>query len=776
MKLKKAILSVMDRDTLKSAVDDLELDGVDRRSREEMAATLSRARRAQPAVLLEYLYENQIKEVCELVGVSTTGRRNKLIKRLAQLDGKSQNAKRIKNANKTTSSVAKRKGQQKMNNDTVADDSTIESEPAPVRLPPPPSGMLRATKPELVWPGKYNDDGALKEVPRVSLPFQVIERINESRATREARKDRGPTLFDIWEQDTGDTFELGWRNKLIWGDNLLVMGSLLEQFAGKVDLIYIDPPFATGADFSFTTQIGESGTDIIKEQSIIEEKAYRDTWGRGVSSYLEMVYARLILMRDLLKKTGSIFVHVDWHVAASVRFLLDEVFGSDNYRNEIIWWYYNKLQGNVGRLAANHDVIFWYSVSDDFTFHKLVENRDEPKRQQKRVWDPETGSLKQARDEDGNLLYYDVTTKTVDDVWRLPYLMPADRKENVGFQTQKPVRLLRRILLSASNGGDLVADFFCGSGSLLVCAENPVFNYIEKTEKLITDDLDLGPRRWIGCDLSRWSIHTSRKRLTSIEGCNSFDVLNLGQYERQYWQGVTFGEGDERSLTERALYEYLAFILRLYGAQPVPGLTHLHGKKGRAMVHIGAVDAPVTIDEISQSLDECAKLNRPELHILGWEWEMGLYDLMVAEGKKKGVKLVLLHIPREVMEQQAVDRGDIQFFELAYLEVDIKQSKGRKAQVKLTDFVIPNTDLIPDEVRSKVKKWSDFIDYWSIDWEFQNDTFMQGWVAYRTRKERSLPLTSDTHTYEKAGKYTVLVKVIDIFGNDTSQAHVIEVK
>jgi adenine-specific DNA-methyltransferase len=153
---------------------------------------------------------------------------------------------------------------------------------------------IEITKTELVWPGKYNEDGTLKEVPRVSLPFQVIERVNESRATREANKGQTLSLFDTYEGKEGDTFEAGWRNKLIWGDNLLVMGSLLEKFAGKIDLIYIDPPFATGADFSFTTPIGESGEEVTKEQSVIEEKAYRDTRRRGRDSYLSMMTQRLI--------------------------------------------------------------------------------------------------------------------------------------------------------------------------------------------------------------------------------------------------------------------------------------------------------------------------------------------------------------------------------------------------------------------------------------------------------------------------------------------------
>ena len=255
-----------------------------------------------------------------------------------------------------------------------------------------------------------------------------------------------------------------------------------------------------------------------------------------------------------------------------------------------------------------------------------------------------------------------------------------------------------------------------------------------------------------------------------MENCKPFDVLNLGRYERQYWQGVTFGKKD-KPVTERALYEYLAFILKLHGSQPVTGLSHLHGKKGKAMIHVGAVDAPVTIGEIEFAVEECVTLKQKELHVLGWEWEMGLQNLVVQEARNRSVKLLLLQIPREVMEQQAADKGDVRFFELAYLEAAIRKPKKLAAQVTLKDFVIPNAEFIPDEVRSKVRKWSDYIDYWAVDWDFRNDTFMQGWVTYRTRKDRTLALASDPHTYEKPGRYRVLVKVIDIFGNDTSHAY-----
>ena len=597
------------------------------------------------------------------------------------------------------------------------------------------------TKTDLVWPGKYNEDGTLKEVPRVSLPFQVIETVNESRATREVKKvGVQGGLFDVYEGKEGDTFEAGWRNKLIWGDNLLVMESLLEKFAGKIDLIYIDPPFATGADFSFTAKIGDEDLEVTKEQSSIEEKAYRDTWGTGLASYLSTMATRLMLMRDLLAPNGSLLVHVDYRVAHYLKLILDEIFGSDRMINEIIW-HYRSGGGGKGNFGRKHDTILYFSKSSDYYFDDDASQARVPH---------DAVIAKKWEDK------FDSRGKIRPDVWDISR-PPNHSSEWVGFPTQKPIALLEVPIAVLSPPNGLVADFFCGSGTTLAVAEK------------------LG-RRWIGCDLGRWGVHVTRKRLLGIENCKPFEVLNLGKYERQYWQGVTFGETKGKSLTEQALYEYLAFILKLYGAQPVAGMAHLHGKKGKAMVHIGAVDAPVTIAEIDASVDECAKLKQGELHVLGWEWEMGLYDLMVAAAKKKGIKLLLLQIPREVMESQAAAKGDVRFFELAYLEAEIKRAKKLTAQVALKDFVIPNTELIPEDVRSKVKKWSDYIDYWAVDWDFRNDTFMQGWVAYRTRKERKLPLVSDPHTYEKAGKYRILVKVIDIFGNDTSQAFDAEVK
>jgi len=253
MKLKHAILSVIGRDILKEIVDALEIEGVDRRSVKEMAAAASRARRATPEFLLEFLYEPQVKEVCELVGIDSRDRRKALVERLLRYQSRLSTDNRKK---PLRSGAGRKKVRNRRESSNMSENNNEAVEPAaqrPVRLPEPPPGMFRITKTELVWPGKYDEHGNLgnlREPPRVNLPFQVIERVNESRATRVAKQTKYP-LFAAYEGNEGDTFEEGWRNKLIWGDNLLVMGSLLEKFAGKIDLIYIDPPFATGADFSF---------------------------------------------------------------------------------------------------------------------------------------------------------------------------------------------------------------------------------------------------------------------------------------------------------------------------------------------------------------------------------------------------------------------------------------------------------------------------------------------------------------------------------------------
>ena len=283
------------------------------------------------------------------------------------------------------------------------------------------------------------------------------------------------------------------------------MGALREKFAGKVDLIYIDPPFGTGSDFSFTTEVGDSGEELAKEQSLIEEKAYRDTWGNGLESYLQMISPRLSLLRDLLSPKGHIFVHLDVHTGPYLKPVLDEIMGRDNFQNQIAWYYYNKLHGATKRcLPKAYDIILHYlkDKESNYTYHTLSEPRDKPVKKLKYRF--VGGKIENLKDESGKTITYESTERQIDNVWRIRCLQPANLQEWVNFSTQKPVDLIQRILRVASNEGDLVLDAFCGSGSSLVAAESL-------------------KRRWIGCDLGRWGSPRTRKRLLGIEGCKPFE-------------------------------------------------------------------------------------------------------------------------------------------------------------------------------------------------------------------------------------------------------------
>jgi DNA modification methylase len=581
-------------------------------------------------------------------------------------------------------------------------------------------------------------DGKPSQIERLHLPFQTVETINESRATRE--RDAG-SLLGGGESSAADV-----RNRLIWGDNKLVMSSLLRDYAGQVKLVYIDPPFDTGADFSYRVTVGDGSLE--KLPSILEEHAYRDTWGRGKGSYLAMLYERLVLIHELLADDGSLFVHLDWHQGHYVKVLLDEIFGEERFLNEIVWWYYNKYQGNIKRFASNHDVIFWYSKTDDYTFNRQKEPREKPIQQIKRVWDKEKQMLVNAKDpETGKVLYQESTERTVDDVWRLSMLQPADKTENVRYETQKPLTVAERVIAAATDEDDLVADFFCGSGTALVAAEN------------------LG-RRWLGSDIGRFAIHTTRKRLLNIPDCRPFDIQNLGAYERQRWQQAS-GNG--------ALRAYFDTILAFYRAESVDGFLHLHGRKAGRLVHVGATDAPVTIDECDEVMDEMADNGIEAADLLGWEWEMGLHDTIPESARRRGLDLQLRQIPREVMEREVAEADAVRFFELAYVDLDVRRN-GREASVVLKDFAIPSEDLIPAEVREKVETWSDLIDYWSIDFDHSDETFHNQWQAYRTREEPKLATESDWHEYPEPGRYAIVVKIIDIFGNDTTKLAEVKIK
>lgn len=313
----------------------------------------------------------------------------------------------------------------------------------------------------------------------------------------------------------------GWRNRIYWGDNLQVMSHLLKEFRGKVNLIYIDPPFDSKADYKKKIEL--RGQAISNDQNAFEEKQYTDIWTND--EYLQFMYERLVLLRELLADDGSIFVHCDWHKNHFLRIILDEVFGSESFRNEITWHYYNKMQGNINRFASNHDTILFYSKATKFTFNKIQEKRDATTKQIKRVWDKASKKLVNAKGDDGKVIYIETDDKTVDDVWRLSMLQPADRTENLFYPTQKPESVVERIIEAASNPGDLVFDCFMGSGTAQAVS------------------MRLG-RKFIGADINLGALQTTTKRLISLADelsqelevtdepiFKGFEVYNVNHYD-----------------------------------------------------------------------------------------------------------------------------------------------------------------------------------------------------------------------------------------------------
>ena len=714
---------------------------------------------------------------------------------------------------------------------------------------------------ELVWNGKTND------ICNIVFPFQTIEQVDEPRAEKPSEADMQLALFD----ERGRQLK-GWTNKLIWGDNKLVLSSLKNgplreeiEEQGGLKLIYIDPPFDVGADFSMDIEIG--GETLTKDPNILEEIAYRDTWGQGSDSFLAMIYERLLLMRDLLAEDGSIYVHCDWRVNSLLRFVLDEVFSAFNFVNEIIWRRKQAQAWSSEQFGITNDTLLFYGKSVDRIFNPTYSKDDDNTKKYIRerfkfddgdgrkymksplvnplvrpnlqyefrgVKPPRTGWLyKKERmeemyqnnelvmpDEPTARIYRKIYLDTyqgqmVQNVWvDIPIVNPmAD--ERVDYPTQKPEALLERIIKTSSNEGDLVADFFCGSGTTGAVAEK------------------LG-RRWIAADLGKFAIHTTRKRMIGVQrqlkadgkDYRAFEILNLGKYERQHYIDVNPNlreEEQQKQLVEKER-AFLDLILRAYAAEKTDGFTSFQGKKAGRLVAIGPVNLPVTRLFVEEIILKCHRHQITRVDVLGFEFEMGLFPNVLDEAKSRGIDIAPKFIPADVFDKRAVDQGQVVFHDVAFIEVKPhitaeRKDKSATVAVELTDFsVFYSQDSVSHAEQTlknkssrivvekgqvvKVSKeangivnrevltkhWTDWIDYWSVDFDFESKheiirmqnsktgeweeqwtgdyVFENEWQSFRTKKDRSLELTSVAHECAP-GRRKIAVKVVDIFGNDT---------
>ncbi len=674
---------------------------------------------------------------------------------------------------------------------------------------------------ELVWDGKTN------EVCDIVLPFQTIEQVDEPR--EESRIQQSPFLFDTSGRQLS-----GWTNKLIWGDNNLVLSSLHRgelrreiEDNGGLKLIYIDPPFDVGADFKMDIEIG--GETLTKEPSVLEQIAYRDTWGKRENSYIAMIYERLQLMYDLLADDGSIYVHCDWRVNSYIRILLDDVFGVENFRNEIIWLYGGKGLANAKKnfLPFNATILF-YSKSDkmilnnkhDGEISQSVLSRfgkylnEDNKILFSTLWKSnENSEIKKAtnrfitqngREPEGADVAVDYSVGTlIKNVWDDIPIIRENKTylEYVGYPTQKPEALLERIIKASSNEGDMVADFFCGSGTTAVVAEK------------------LG-RKWIAADIGKFAIHTTRKRLISVQremkaeakDYRAFALLNLGKYERQYFvpTNIKLSPEEKEAQAQQKWEKYIKLILHAYKAEQLPNDSFFHGKQSGKMVFVGPINLPVSKLEAKNIIEECRNRNIIAADVLAFEYEMGLSPNITDEAKKYGIALSFKTIPPEVFDKRAVEKGQVAFYDVAHIEIKPhikKGGSGRVVSVELKNFsthysqgadntkadsvVVRNGQVYKNikdgEPELLTKKWSDWVDYWAVDFyyesrpaivrtqdesgewqEFRTGEFIfeNEWQSFRTRKNRELELKS-VEKEITAAKVKIAVKVVDIFGNDT---------
>lgn len=562
-----------------------------------------------------------------------------------------------------------------------------------------------------------------------------------------------------------------WMNRLIYGDNLLAMQALLAGDAqtglpslrGKVDLIYIDPPFDSKADYR--TKISLPGTDIQQKPTVIEQFAYADTWEEGTISYLKMIYPRLALMREILSEKGSIYVHIDWHVGAYVKVLLDEIFGKDYFRNEIIWTYFGFKRSTAKKFPQKHDVIYSFTRNSDYIWN--TQYKPHSPEYIKRFKKDENGRL--YRDDVNptgggcRIIYLDeVEGDIVDSIWDdIPPVNPV-AKERVGYATQKPEKLLERIIKASSNEGDLVCDFFGGSGTTAAVAER------------------LG-RRWITCDIGKPASLVMRKRFIDQE-VKPFLYQSIGDYQKEAFRN---------NKRYKHVGDLSQVVLGLYGALPfTPEQTNDRNfgyiKGTRTLVMVDSPNRLTTAATIRKAVEAKASLlggDWEKVVVLGWNFA---FDISQAIQKYENSNVEVLVIPPDLLDKLAkkgykklIDDRSVRFSSLQYLVAKplmVNQNGDQdEIDVELENYVLLSPDNIPLDDKDKEKLQQvlerdplSLIEYWSIDPDYDSVTFRSTWQDYRENMENDNdPLHCVYKTRLRVphkAQRKVCIKAVDVFG------------
>lgn len=583
-----------------------------------------------------------------------------------------------------------------------------------------------------------------------------------------------------------------WMNRLVYGDNLLTMQALLAgdpqtglpSLRGKVDLIYIDPPFDSKADYR--TKVVLPGLNLQQKPTVIEQFAYADTWEEGTISYLKMIYKRLVLMKELLSDKGTICVHIDWHIDSYVKIMLDDIFGKDNFRDQIIWYYPGGIKAVPHYFPRKHDCIYCYSKTNNYVFNnqrKGIEDNSLYSRWIKYSEDGETITYKnfprtdkvkfdmyvkrfisqnkrEPKDED---VIYRFEGALVDDVWDDCPAVFRLLNEKTGYSTQKPASLLERIIKASSNEGDLVCDFFGGSGTTAAVAEK------------------LG-RRWITCDIGKPASLVMRKRFIDQE-VNPFLYQSIGDYQKEAFH-------NNKKL--RRVGDLSQVVLGLFGALPfspeqVSDRNFGYVKGTRNLVMVDSPNRLTTVATVRRAVEAKASLlggDWDKVIVLGWNFA---FDISQAIEKYKNSNVEVLVIPPDLLDKlskkgfkKLIADKTVRFSSLQYLvvnpvEVTMNGNGEDELDISLSNYVLLSPDNIPldDKDKENLQKMMEqdplsLIEYWSIDPDYDGDTFRSTWQDYRENVDNdSDPLHcvySTRIAMPHKDERKVCVKAVDVFG------------
>ncbi|KZX16162.1 modification methylase RsrI [Methanobrevibacter cuticularis] len=560
--------------------------------------------------------------------------------------------------------------------------------------------------------------------------------------------------------------ENSWMNKLIYGDNLLAMQALLTEsenspsMRGKIDLIYIDPPFDSKADYR--TKVNLQNGDIQQKPTVIEQFAYKDTWKDGTASYLEMMVPRLILMREFLSEKGSIYVHIDWHVGHYLKVILDDIFGKENFLNEVVWVYSGATSPGLKVYARRHDILLLYKKSNNYIF-----NPDEIRQEYSEASQSMQGKTKKFHNSDEEIVIELNKKGKFPEDWIYIPTGIAMAKERVGYGTQKPKALLERVIKASSSENSVVADFFCGSGTTGAVAEK------------------LG-RKWIMSDLGKPACMITRKRLIDQDS-NPFLFQSIGDYQKEQYEQSEFS-------TIRDLSQV---VMHLYGARLFNESENIHTnlgyiKESKTLIYVDSPSKMTGYNTLvkAQKLRNSYKGGWKKVVVLGWNFVQSIgQDIQQLNDRN----LEVLVIPPDLLDQlktkssakKLIESGKVRFSSLQYLKIKNTSTMGYDSEneeliVELDNYILLSPDAMPLDDKNKEKlryvianEPLSLIEYWSVDPDYDGEVFRSKWQDYRQNTAND----KDPYNVVKKAVLTVpklnhsrkiCVKAVDVFGFESA--------